>query len=113
MDRASGHSLVWQAQSTGGWLMAPTLLCARLPGAAARAALEQACQQARIMTRRWYQPLLQHMDVLQKRCLSLDMPNVMDLEQTLLGLPFFLGMAQQQRLRLCAVVAKTMGSLGQ
>ncbi len=113
LDQASGYNLTWQAQGPGGPLMAPTLLCARQPDAEVRVMLEQACQQANIMTRRWYQPLLQHMDVLQKRCLSLDMPNVMDLEQTLLGLPFFLGMAQQQRLRLCAVVAKTMGSLGQ
>lgn len=112
LDQASGYNLTWQAQGPGGPLMAPTLLCARQPDAKTRVMLEQACQQANIMTRRWYQPLLQHMDVLQKRCLLLDMPNAVDLAQTLLGLPFFLGMAQQQRVRLSAAVAQTMGSSG-
>jgi dTDP-4-amino-4,6-dideoxygalactose transaminase len=51
MDLASNHRLTWQMQGQGGPLIAPTLLCARLPDAAARAALEQVCQQAHIMTR--------------------------------------------------------------
>lgn len=108
MNQASGHALNWQAQGPGGPLMAPTLLCARLPDAEARAALEQACQQARIMTRRWYQPLLQHMDVLQQRCLSLDTPNAEALGQTLLGLPFFLGMTPQQCQRITAVLESAL-----
>ncbi|VUZ29015.1 Protein [uncultured Comamonas sp.] len=105
LEQASGYSLTWQAQGAGGPLMAPTLLCMRLPDAEARAALEQACQQARIMTRRWYQPLLQHMNVLQQRCLVLDTPDAQSLGQTLLGLPFFLGMTQQQRHRVLSVIA--------
>lgn len=109
MDQASCQRLTWQAQGPGGPLMAPTLLCARLPGAAARAALEQACQQARIMTRRWYQPLLPHMEVLQQRCLSLDTPNAVQLAQTLLGLPFFLGMTLEQRQRVCGVIDRALG----
>lgn len=104
IDQASHHRLRWQAQGAGGPLMAPTLLCACLPDAAARAAVEQACQQARIMTRRWYQPLLQHMDVLQQRCVSLDTPNAQRLAQTLVGLPFFLGMTNSQRQRIQRVV---------
>lgn len=106
LDQASGHRLFWQAQGLGGPQMAPTLLCARLPSAAARTALEQACQQARIMTRRWYQPLLQHMDVLQQRCLSLETPNAQELAQTLLGLPFFLDMTPQQCSRILVAVAR-------
>lgn len=102
LNLASGNALSWQAQGAGGSLMAPTLLCARLPDAKVRAALEQICHQSRIMTRRWYQPLLQHMGVLQQRCLSLEAPNAEGLGETLLGLPFFLGMtaAQRQRLRV-------------
>lgn len=110
IDKSSNHRLRWQAQGEGGPLMAPTLLCARLPDAPARATLEQACQQARIMTRRWYQPLLQHMDVLQQRCLSLETPNALMLAQTLLGVPFFLGMAQEQRQRVCGVIAASLGA---
>lgn len=104
----SGGSLVWQAQGPGGPLMAPTLLCMRLPDEHARAALERACQQARIMTRRWYQPLLPHMAVLQQRCVSLDAPNAQALAQTLLGLPFFLCMTLEQRQRITAVLEQVL-----
>lgn len=103
-QQISSHSLAWQGQGPGGPLMAPTLLCMRLPDEYARAALERACQQARIMTRRWYQPLLQHMAVLQQRCVSLDAPNAQALAQTLLGLPFFLGMTNSQRQRIRRVL---------
>lgn len=109
LDQASSHRLTWQAQGTGGPQMAPTLLCARLPSAAARVELEQACQQARIMTRRWYQPLLQHIHVLQQRCLSLETPNAQALAQTLLGLPFFLGMTSVQSQRLREVICNKPG----
>lgn len=103
--QASRHPLAWQAQGPGGPLMAPTLLCARLPDTAARAALERACQQARIATRRWYQPLLPHMEVLARQCESLQTPQAQALAQTLLGLPFFLGLAPQQRQRVREVLA--------
>ncbi len=100
----SGLPLRWQAQGPGGPLMAPTLLCVRLPDEHSRAALERACEQAHIMTRRWYQPLLQHMAVLQQGYQSLEAPNAQALAQTLLGLPFFLGMALEQRQRITAVL---------
>ncbi|EXU80359.1 aminotransferase DegT [Comamonas aquatica DA1877] len=105
LHQASGHTLTWQAQGPGGPLMAPTLLCVQLPDTEARAALEQLCKQARIMTRRWYQPLLQHMEMLEQRCLLLDTPNARALGQTLLGLPFFLGMTPLHKHRVCGVLA--------
>lgn len=108
LDQASSHTLGWQAQGPGGPLMAPTLLCARLPDAEARAALEQVCLRANITTRRWYQPLLQHMEVLQQQCLSLETPNAVELAQTLLGLPFFPSMTQEQRQRICGVVTQAL-----
>lgn len=100
LDRDGAGRLCWQAQGDGGPLMAPTLLCVRLPDAHARAALEQACQRLRIMTRRWYQPLLSDMAVLRSRCLALPAPHAQALADSLLGLPFFLGMEQGQRERL-------------
>ncbi|MDR0225020.1 MAG: DegT/DnrJ/EryC1/StrS family aminotransferase [Burkholderiaceae bacterium] len=100
VDQVFGPGLVWQAPGTSGFQMAPTVLCPRLPDAAARLALEQACQAARITTRRWYQPLLQEMGVLRQRCMWLQTPNAQALAQTLLGLPFFLGLTLGQRLRL-------------
>lgn len=111
MDQASGHRLTWQAEGPGGPLMAPTLLCARLPDAQTRTALELACQQAHIMTRRWYQPLLSHMEVLQQRCVSLETPNALQLAQTLLGLPFFQGMTCEQSQRVCNAVASAVGKI--
>ena len=110
LSQASGHRLGWQAAGQGGAQMAPTLLCARLPNAAARNALEQACQQAQIMTRRWYQPLLHHMPVLQSLCQVLDTPNAQALAQTLLGLPFFLGMTPEQRQRLGAWLGQVLNA---
>lgn len=110
LNQASGHNLTWQASNQDGTQMVPTLLCARLPCAATRSALEQTCQQAHITTRRWYQPLLQHMPVLQQRCQVLDTPNAQALAQTLLGLPFFLGMTSAQRERVCGVVSALFSS---
>lgn len=105
LNQASGNSLTWQAPGRdSGTQMIPTLLCTRVPCVATRSALEQACLQAHITTRRWYQPLLQHMPVLKQRCQVLDTPNAQALAQTLLGLPFFLGMTTAQRARVCAVV---------
>ena len=100
LNQASDHCLTWQAQSTGGPLMAPTLLCARLPSEGARSALEQACQQARITTRRWYLPLLTDMAVLHSRCQALPSPNAKALGGQLIGMPFFLGMKDEQRQRM-------------
>jgi dTDP-4-amino-4,6-dideoxygalactose transaminase len=105
LQQVSRYSLAWQAQGPGGPLQAPTLLCMRLPDEGVRATVEHACQQARVMTRRWYQPLLQHMTVLQQRCLVLDTPDAQLLAQTLLGLPFFLGMTQLQRHRILSVIS--------
>lgn len=104
MSLASNDRLVWQSQGSAGPQMAPTVMCARLANAEARGALEKACQQAHIMTRRWYQPLLADMDVMQHQSLCLDTPNARALAQTLLGLPFFLGMTVLQRQRIMDVL---------
>ena len=108
MNQTSGGCLTWQAQGPGGPLMAPTLLCARLPDEAARDELEQRFQQARITTRRWYQPLLQHMPALQLRCETLDTFHSQALAKTLLGLPFFLGMTPAQQQRIVQVVEQVL-----
>ncbi|APE46394.1 DegT/DnrJ/EryC1/StrS aminotransferase [Delftia sp. HK171] len=108
LDAAGNHRLSWQKQSAGGALVAPTLLCARLPGADERAALEAACGLAHITTRRWYQPLLQHMPALRHRHVKLATPHADSLADTLLGLPFFLGMTQQQCGRIQEVVSMVL-----
>lgn len=98
--------LGWQAQGAGGPLMAPTLLCARLPDEAARVALESACHREQVVTRRWYQPLLSQMGALQGKCEPLPAPNAQALARTLLGLPFFLGITSQQRQRMGAALVR-------
>ncbi|MBK0113608.1 MULTISPECIES: DegT/DnrJ/EryC1/StrS family aminotransferase [unclassified Delftia] len=104
LDMASGGQLRWQTQGSGGPLLAPTSLCVRLPQEAMRTQLERLCLEARITTRRWYQPLLQHMPALQQRCHTLPSPNALAISQTLIGLPFFLGMTQEQFARVEEVV---------
>lgn len=113
LDAASGQSLVWQRPGAGGALTAPSLLCAQLHDDGTRMELEQLCQQMRITTRRWYQPLLQHMPALLPHCQAMQTPYADRLASTLIGLPFFLGMkaAQRGRLRL-AVSTATQAARG-
>jgi len=106
LDRAGGQSLRWQQSGSGGCLAAPTLLCARLPDVESRDRLETACRQARITTRRWYLPLLQHMPALESHCEVMATPNAHALADTLLGLPFFLQMTQEQRARVVKLVGE-------
>lgn len=105
LEQTSRYPLRWQAQGNGGPLMAPTLLCVRLPNAVVRDQLERACQAARITTRRWYQPLLQNMPALPQYCKTLPTPHANELEQTVLGLPFFPGITQEQKLRILMPIA--------
>lgn len=100
LQQASHYPLRWQAQGNGGPLMAPTLLCVRLPDAAIRNRLEIAFQTARITTRRWYQPLLQNMPALPQYCEILSTPCANDLGDTILGLPFFLGINKFQYMKI-------------
>ena len=110
LNTASNGRLRWQTPAGSASLMAPTTLCTRLPDAARRDALEAACARARIMTRRWYQPLLSQMQALPGETVHLPAPCAEDLAQTLLGLPFFAGMTQGQRERVRAVVGVVLQS---
>lgn len=86
----AGLGMTFQSSSGGGVpLMAPALLCARLPNLPARMKLELVCRERQITTRRWYQPLLQDMPALRPHCEVLPTPEAGDLSRTLLGLPFF------------------------
>lgn len=107
LDTVSGQRLRWQKKGSGGELVAPTLLCLRLPDVAHREILEHICQQQKITVRRWYLPLLSHMPILQHRCFALPAPTAAALSHTLLGLPFFLGMTDIQRKRLACAVSQS------
>ncbi len=107
MDRATGGLLGWQKPGAAGGIQAPTLLCAQFPDEAARNQAEQGLAQAHITTRRWYQPLLSDMAVLQQRCEILAVPNAQKLSRTLLGLPFFMDIAPAQRARVAEALASS------
>lgn len=107
LNKASGQRLVWQAEGLGGQVMAPTLLCAQLPDSNTREVLENACKNAYVMTRRWYQPVLNRINVINARSITLEAPNAEALGLTLLGLPFFLGMTSEQKSRLAEVLKQT------
>lgn len=110
LNCASGYRLLFQAQGNGGPRVAPTLMSVQLPDESARQRLEQTCEKGRIVTRRWYQPLLQDMPALRNHCHVLEAPNAKALGRTLLGLPFFLGMTLQQRSTIRDAVAQTFAT---
>lgn len=107
ITRAAGQSLVWQKPGAVGGVRAPTLLCAQFPSEAARNLAEQSLADANITTRRWYQPLLSDMAVLQQCCETLAIPHAQQLSRTLLGLPFFMGITQAQRARIAGALAQS------
>ncbi|WP_295526907.1 aminotransferase class I/II-fold pyridoxal phosphate-dependent enzyme [uncultured Pseudacidovorax sp.] len=108
IDDATGGAVAWQAAAGGGDRLAPTSLCLRLRDADARERLERRCAAERIMTRRWYQPLLHDMPALQPLCEPLAVPRARQLAQTVLGLPFFLGMTAAQQHRLIQACAEAL-----
>jgi dTDP-4-amino-4,6-dideoxygalactose transaminase len=109
LDAAAPECLRWQDQSpTAKVPPIPTLLCTRVAGLRQRAALERACAAARIMTRRWYQPLLGAMGTLAPHAVVLPAPNARALSQELLGLPFFWGMTEEQQGRVVETVSRAL-----
>lgn len=108
LNQVNRYQIDWQLPGSGGEQMAPTLLCAYLHNSAVCNALEQACQHARITTRRWYQPLLHHMPVLKPYCQVLHTPNAKALAGALIGLPFFLDMPQENSDRLLNVLKQVL-----
>lgn len=107
IDEATHGAVAWQAARDGDRL-APTSLCLRVRDGAARDRLEQVCAASHIVTRRWYQPLLHDMPALQPLCEPLAVPRARQLAQTVLGLPFFLGMNAAQQHRLIQASAEAL-----
>jgi dTDP-4-amino-4,6-dideoxygalactose transaminase len=97
----SASSLRFQ-RSTG--LVAPSVMCVQVADPGLRERLEAACARGGILTRRWYLPLLQEQPMILSLEQLLPTPNAEWLSQTLLGLPFFLGMTDQEFHRVVAVV---------
>ena len=105
LDDATDGALRWQATPSDG-IAAPVLMCARMPHAADRQRLERLCQKLKIMTRRWYQPLLGEIRGTAARWESAPTPHANAIARDLIGLPFFPSMSLlQQEAVLASVVA--------
>ena len=85
-------------------LVAPSLMCIQLAEPNLRLSLEAACALQGIQTRQWYLPLLQDQPMVQPLEKLFATPHAQWLSQTLLGLPFFIGMTDQEFHRVVAVV---------
>jgi dTDP-4-amino-4,6-dideoxygalactose transaminase len=93
LNSEKNHRLRFQ-KNTG--LFAPSVFNIRLCNAKIRSNLEAAFEHQGIQTRRWYQPLLQNQPIL-KGVMRLGLtPTSDELADTLIGLPFFIDMTQDQ-----------------
>lgn len=103
----SAGRIDWQSQNLAGPINAPTLLCASMPDSYYRDKLEGLCYESSVLTRRWYQPLIQKMQVLEGICVKLPCPNAEILSERLIGLPFFIDMSNEQKNRLLNILRLT------
>jgi dTDP-4-amino-4,6-dideoxygalactose transaminase len=85
-------------------LFAPSVFNIQFTTAALRSQLEATFASVGIQTRRWYQPLLQHQPLLSNVIQPAPCPNAESLSQTLLGLPFFIGLTTKQIKQVCEVI---------
>jgi dTDP-4-amino-4,6-dideoxygalactose transaminase len=85
-------------------IVAPTIFCLQFSSPDLRTRVEGVCRVHGIQTRRWYLPLLQHQSMLFRCERPLPTPNAEWLAQTLLGLPFFIGITEQEFSRVVEMV---------
>lgn len=88
-----GHSIKLQ-KDTG--LFATCVFNIQLNSTEFRGRLEVAFEKLGIQTRRWYQPLLQHQPMFKSVIQANETPNADLLSQTLIGLPFFIELSQDE-----------------
>lgn len=105
LEKAAPGQLGWQC---GTPVAAPTLMCVRLPSASVRRRLEALCAEQNIMTRRWYQPLLNRQGFPVRVDARLATPHADQVADTLLGLPFYPGLTFEHRQRIAAVVQQAL-----
>lgn len=105
LQAVCGDALGWQSDEG---LHSPTIMAVRLPDAACRDQAEQACAQAGIQTRRWYLPLVHQHPALSGVRQAFALPVAQALAQTLLGVPFYLGLLPQDIQRVATVLAQAM-----
>ena len=93
-----------------GWSCnARTLLCFRVPVAGMREAIELACAQARIDTRRWYLPALNRHDGFTELPVCGPLPVADALSNELVGLPFHTWLPTADLRRIVDTVTRAVG----
>lgn len=104
INEASGYKFEWQEINDSNKNSAPSLLCARVFNSESRLAIETKFKERKIMSRRWYLPLLSEMPVLREHCVVLTTKNANLLSEDLLGFPFFLEMSIENEERILNVI---------
>jgi dTDP-4-amino-4,6-dideoxygalactose transaminase len=102
-----GDVLSFQA-NTG--VFAPSIFNVRFKNQTQRARAEKELAADLIETRHWYQPLIQHHPDLSGIETPVATPHAVELEKTVLGLPFFLGMTKQDHERIIQCLHRSIGS---
>ena len=105
IDTASSQLVAWQKEDEAGRLMAPTVLCVKLPNSDLRQKLEKICAKRGVATRRWYQPLLNDMALMQEDFDCIAAPNCQELSATIIGIPFFVDISEEEMLRVASCFA--------
>lgn len=85
-------------------LCAPSIFNIQVDSGQTRERMEAVCAANSIQTRRWYQPLVQHQPMLGSLASLGSTPNADELSQSLMGLPFFIDMTQEQVVKVCEVL---------
>lgn len=88
-----------------GKCFAPTSFILKFNEASQRRMAEEACLKSGIQTRRWYTPLIQNVAFLSGVEVPLATEVADDLEQTILGLPFFLDITEDEIQRIADIVS--------
>lgn len=100
------NGFVCMQKDTG--LFAPSLMPVRLRSSQQRNFLEDACAEAGIQTRRWYQPLLHEHPSLSGVEIVQPLKHAEALSSTLIGLPFFPDLTRQQLAKINEVVKNSV-----
>lgn len=101
-----GNALSFQT-NTG--VFAPSIFNIKFKNQTQRAHAEKEFSNNLIETRRWYQPLIQNHPDLAGIEAPVEMPHALELEKTVLGLPFFLGMTKQDQDRIIRCLKRAIG----
>ena len=90
-------------------LVAPCIFSIRFENQSIRFAVEQACAAAGIQTRRWYTPLVQNQNLGHRVEPLGQTAEANSLEETLVGLPFFMDLSPKDMERVISVVSTVVG----